>query len=80
MVHGRMKGQELKIKQLEKDNTLQIMNTMALRCCFHGTSLLGGMCLLVDDVLGQLHQLLSKIHVIRLWATFLGDLGRRDCG
>ena len=49
-----------------------------LRCCVHRTSLCTGMCLLVDDLLGQLHQLLGKIHVVRLRATFLGDLRRCD--
>lgn len=36
------------------------------------------MRLLVDDLLGQLHQLLGKVHIVRLRATFLGNFRRCD--
>lgn len=54
------------------------MNAKRLRCCLHRATLLGSMRLLIDHLLGQLHQLLSKLHVIRLGAALLGDLGRRN--
>lgn len=49
-----------------------------LRCCVHRASLRTSMRLLVDDLLGQLHQLLGKVHIVRLRATFLGNFRRCD--
>jgi hypothetical protein len=45
----------------------------------HGATLLGSMCLLIDNLFGQLHELLGEIHVICLGATFLSNFRRRDC-
>jgi hypothetical protein len=50
-----------------------------LRCRMHGATLLGSMCLLIDNLFGQLHELLGEIHVICLGATFLSNFRRRDC-
>jgi hypothetical protein len=44
----------------------------------HGATLLGSVCFLVDNLFGQLHELLGELHVICLGATFLSNFRRRD--
>lgn len=51
-----------------------------LGCSVHRAALLRRMRLLVNDLLGQLHQLLGQIHIVSLGASFLDDLGRCNCG